>query len=363
MSNGPLAGTRIVEFEGLGPVPFCGMVLAGLGAEIVRVGRPNTGAPRAETGDAVVLRGRPAVVADLKSPEDRARVLQLVGAADALLEGYRPGVMERLGLGPDICLGANPRLVYGRMTGWGQTGTLAARAGHDINYISIGGALHAIGKPGEPPTIPLNLIGDYGGGAMFLATGVLAALLEARKSGQGQVVDAAMADGTALLMSLFHSMAAGGAWADRRGENLLDGGAPFYRCYTCADGKHIAVGALEPQFFAALLHVTDIGFSPADQNDRSKWRDLTQRLETAFAAKSRDEWAAIFEPVDACVTPVLSIAEAAAHAHNRARETFVDVAGITQAAPAPRFSRSGETALGGKIENLSLTDAIAAWMT
>lgn len=360
MGNGPLAGIRILEFEGLGPVPFCGMLLAGLGAEILRVARPNAGPPRAETGDAVVLRGRPAIVANLKSSEDRVLVKQLVGGADALLEGYRPGVMERLGLGPDVCLGLNPRLVYGRMTGWGQTGTLAARAGHDINYIAISGALHAMGKPGEPPTIPLNLIGDYGGGAMFLATGVLAALLTAQKSGRGQVVDTAMTDGAALLMSLFHSMMAGGAWTDQRCANLLDGGAPFYRCYECADGRHVAVGALEPQFFAALLRITGIDFAAADQNDRAQWPALAAKLEAVFATRTRDEWAALFEPEDACVSPVLSIAEAPAHAHNRARGTFMTASGLVQAAPAPRFSESGQAAVSWP-GDLTLAAAIEAW--
>jgi len=358
MAEGPLAGFRILELEGLGPVPFCGMVLAGLGADVLRVARPGTVA-RAETGDAVVLRGRPAVTADLKSPADRDGVMRLVATADALLEGFRPGVMERLGLGPEACLAANPKLVYGRMTGWGQTGPLAPRAGHDINYIAISGALHAIGKPGEPPTVPLNLVGDYGGGAMFLATGVLAALLQAAQTGKGQVVDAAMTDGAALLMSLFHSMRHGGAWADRRGENLLDGGAPFYRCYECADGKHVAVGALEPQFFAALLRITGIEFAAAGQHDRALWPGLAESLAAVFRTKTRDEWAALFEPEDACVSPVLSMAEAPDHAHNQARGTFVNIGGITQAAPAPRF---GGVEL--KVEPAARVDmaaALAAW--
>jgi alpha-methylacyl-CoA racemase len=358
---GPLKNIRIIEIEGLGPVPFCGMVLAGLGADMIRIARPNAGPARAETGDAVVLRGRPAVTADLKNPGDVARVMELVKTADALLEGFRPGVMERLGLGPDACLAANPRLVYGRMTGWGQAGPLAARAGHDINYIALTGALHAIGKPGEPPTIPLNLIGDYGGGAMFLATGILAALLEAKDSGQGQVVDAAMTDGAAALMSLFHSMAAAGAWKDERAANLLDGGAPFYRCYTCADGKYVAVGPLEPQFFAALIRVTGIDFPLDQQYKRALWPALAAQLEQVFAGKTRDEWAAIFAPEDACVTPVLSIEEAPAHEHNQARGTFFRRADIPQAAPAPRFSRSGEVRAGDEGMVLRIDDAIARW--
>jgi len=258
-------------------------------------------------------------------------------------------------------MGVNPRLVYGRMTGWGQTGPLSARAGHDINYISLTGALHAIGKAGEPPTVPLNLIGDYGGGAMFLATGILAALLEAKGSGQGQVVDAAMTDGAATLMSLFHSMAAGGAWRDERGANLLDGGAPFYRCYECADGKYVAVGPLEPQFFAALVRVTGIDFAVEQQNNRAMWPGLTEQLEQVFASKTRDEWAAIFEHEDACVTPVLSIAEAPGHPHNQARETFLSRGGIRQAAPAPRFSRSGEVRAGDEVRVMSIDEAIEGW--
>jgi alpha-methylacyl-CoA racemase len=356
---GPLEGIRILEFEGLGPAPFCAMLLAGLGADILRVTRPDRGPHRAETGDAVILRGRDSVAADLKSPDDRAKVLQLIAASDALLEGFRPGVMERLGLGPDICLVHNPRLVYGRMTGWGQTGALSARAGHDINYIALTGALHAIGGP-DTPAVPLNLIGDYGGGAMFLAVGVLAALLEAQKSARGQVVDAAMTDGAALLMSLFHSMRAGGAWADRRAANLLDGGAPFYRCYACADGRHIAVGALEPQFFKILLSLTGIDFPAAAQHDRARWPDLAAQLETVFKTRPRDDWAAIFEPQDGCVSPILSIAEAPAHPHNRSRGTFVVEAGLTQAAPAPRFSRSGEAAPAAP-QSHTLSEAITRW--
>jgi len=358
---GPLKNIRIVEFEGLGPVPFCGMVLAGMGADIIRVARPNAGPARAETGDAVVLRGRPTVSADLKKAADRDRILALIKTADALLEGFRPGVMERLGLGPEFCLEANPRLVYGRMTGWGQSGPLAARAGHDINYISLTGALHAIGSVGAPPTIPLNLIGDYGGGAMFLAAGILAALLEAKSSGRGQVVDAAMTDGAATLMSLFHSMAAAGAWRDERCANLLDGAAPFYRCYECADGRHVAVGPLEPQFFAAFVRVTGIDFPLERQHDRALWPALTARLEQVFAGKTRDEWAAIFATEDACVTPVLRIGEAPDHPHNAARGTFYSNRDIRQAAPAPRFSRSGEVRAGDAAEVLGIEEAIGRW--
>jgi alpha-methylacyl-CoA racemase len=362
MSQGPLHGFRIVEFEGLGPVPFCAMMLAGLGADVLRIARaPGGDSAYADVGGAILHRGRPTVTANLKSPEDRQAVLALIGKADALLEGFRPGVLERLNLGPAQALAANPRLVYGRMTGWGQEGPLSPRAGHDINYIAITGALHAIGKPGEPPTVPLNLVGDYGGGAMFLATGVLAAMLEAQRSGRGQVVDTAMTDGSALLMSLFQGLAQAGQWQYARGANLLDGGRPFYRCYECADGKHVAVGALEPQFFAALLRVLGIAFRAEDQNDPAHWPALTAQLETAFKAKSRDEWAVLFDSEDACVSPVLSLNEAPLHAHNKARGIFVERNGVTQASPAPRFSRSGETLPDSEPATLALESALAHW--
>ncbi len=363
MGKGPLHGFRIVEFEGLGPVPFCGMLLAGLGAEVVRIVRDGADSAYADVGGAILFRGRAAVTANLKSPADRDAILQLIASADALLEGYRPGVLERLGLGPAPALAANPRLVYARMTGWGQEGPLSLRAGHDINYIAIAGALHAIGNPGEPPTVPLNLVGDYGGGAMFLATGVLAALLEAQRSGQGQVVDVAMTDGTALLMSLFQALSQAGHWSEERHANLLDGGRPFYRCYECADGKHVAVGALEPQFYANLLRITGIAAKPEDQNDASLWPQLSAQLEAVFKSKTRDEWAALFDPEDACVSPVLSMHEAPAHAHNQARGTFVVQEHVTQAVPAPRFSRSGETLPGAAPVTLDLATALAQWRT
>ena len=361
MTKGPLHGFRIVEFEGLGPVPFCSTLLAGLGAEVVRIARAGGDSSYADVGGAILHRGRQTVTANLKSPEDRASVLALIGKADALLEGFRPGVMERLGLGPAEALAANPKLVYGRMTGWGQSGPLAPRAGHDINYIAITGALHAIGKPGEPPTVPLNLVGDYGGGAMFLTTGVLAGLLEAQRSGKGQVVDAAMTDGTALLMSLFQALLQSGNWKDEREANLLDGGMPFYRCYECADGKHVAVGALEPQFYAALLRITGLAARPEDQNDSSQWPVLAAQLAAAFKSKTRDEWAVLFEPEDACVSPVLSITEAPSHAHHQARGAFVTQNGIFQAAPAPRFSRSGEAAPTPEPAPVAVSEALARW--
>jgi len=361
MAQGPLHGFRIVEFEGLGPTPFCGMLLAGLGADVLRIVRDGGASAYADVGGAILFRGRPAVTANLKSAADRAAVMQLIGKADALLEGYRPGVMERLGLGPAPACAANPRLVYARMTGWGQTGPLSPRAGHDINYIAIAGALHAIGKPSEPPTVPLNLVGDYGGGAMFLAAGVLAALLAAQRSGIGQVVDVAMTDGTALLMSLFQALAQVGEWRYERGANLLDGGRPFYRCYECADGKHVAVGALEPQFYATLLRLTGIAARPEDQNNPALWPDLTAQLDAAFKTRTRDEWAALCEPEDACVSPVLSLAEAPDHPHNKARGTFIERDAVTQAAPAPRFGSSGETPPDAPPAALDLAQALAQW--
>ncbi len=361
MAKGPLQGFRIIEFEGLGPAPFCGMLLAGLGADILRIARAGRDSGFVDVGGAILHRGRQTVTADLKSAEDRDAVLALIGKADALLEGFRPGVMERLGLGPAEAMKANPKLVYGRMTGWGQSGPLALRAGHDINYIAITGALHAIGKPGEPPVVPLNLVGDYGGGAMFLATGVLAALLEAQRSGMGQVVDAAMTDGTALLMSLFQGLLQSGNWRDEREDNLLDGGRPFYRCYECADGGYVAVGALEPQFYGALLRITGIDARPEEQNDSGQWPDLTKQLTAVFKTKTRDEWADLFAPEDACVSPVLSIGEAPQHAHHQARGAFLTRDGVWQAAPAPRFSRSGEVEPAAELGAIGLGAALEAW--
>lgn len=334
----PLSGLRILEFDGLGPVTFAGMVLADLGADVLRLSRSaDAGTPAfSEVGGAVLHRGRAAVGVNLKNPADLEAVLDLVGAADALIEGFRPGVMERLGLGPDVCAGRNRRLVYGRITGWGQTGPMARQVGHDINYIALSGALHAMGEPDRPPRAPLNLVGDYGGGAMMLVTGVLAALLEAKTTGKGRIVDAAMTDGSALLMSLFQALGARGLWSETRGANLLDGGAPFYRCYTCRDGRFVAVGALEPQFYLALI--SGLGLSPetAPQFDLAGWPALHTRFEAIFAARDRDDWAAHFEGTDACVTPVLTMAEAARHPHNAARGAFIEQ-GVTQAAPAPRF--------------------------
>ena len=357
----PLSGLRIIEFDGLGPVTFAGMVLADLGAEVLRLSRSaDAGAPAfSEVGGAVLHRGRAAVGVNLKDPGDLAGVLDLIGTADALIEGFRPGVMERLGLGPEICAERNARLVYGRITGWGQTGPMARQVGHDINYIALSGALHAMGEPDRPPRPPLNLVGDYAGGAMMLVTGVLAALLEARTTGRGRVVDAAMTDGSALLMSLFQALGARGLWSETRGANLLDGGAPFYRCYTCADGRFVAVGALEPQFYAALI--AGLGLTPeaAPQFDLAGWPGLHARFEAIFATRDRDDWAERFADTDACVTPVLTGAEAARHPHNAARGTFVDP-GVVQAAPAPRFNGTPAEPAAATAP-ISLSEARSRW--
>ena len=335
---GPLAGVRVVELAGIGPGPFCAMLLADLGAEVLAVDRPATG----QGGwPALFARGRSRVAVDLKHPEGPGVVLDLVAGADALVEGFRPGVAERLGIGPEACLARNPRLVYGRVTGWGQEGPLAGSAGHDIDYIALAGALHPVGPAGGPPVPPLNLLGDFGGGGMLLALGVVAALLEASRSGRGQVVDAAMVDGAALLTTQFHELLAAGLWREERGANLLDGGAPFYGVYETADGRHLAVGALEPQFWAELLE--RLGLDAAElpaQLDRNGWPELRERLAALFRTRPRDEWCELLAGTDACVAPVLGLGEAPAHRHNRARGTFVDVGGVVQPAPAPRFSRT-----------------------
>ncbi|WP_076821260.1 CaiB/BaiF CoA transferase family protein [Pseudofrankia asymbiotica] len=341
-STGPLAGLRVVELAGIGPGPHAAMVLADLGADVVRVDRPSGGGVQGAPDDGDhLLRGRRSVVLDLKDPAGTERLLALVERADVLIEVYRPGVAERLGIGPDVCLRRNPRLVYGRMTGWGQEGPWAHTAGHDLNYISITGVLHAIGpKDGKPP-VPLNLVGDFGGGSMFLLTGILAALWERERSGAGQVVDAAMVDGASVLAQMMWAWRGTGFWSDERGVNVLDGGAPYYDTYVCADGGYVAVGAIEPQFYAALLAglgLTDAGLP--GQNDRAGWPELRARFTGAFLAKTRDEWAAVFDGTDACVTPVLTWAEAGSHPHLAARRTLVTVGGIEQPAPAPRFSRT-----------------------
>lgn len=342
---GPLAGLKVVELAGIGPGPHAAMVLADLGADVVRVDRPSGGLRIGEPGAPdPMLRGRRRVAADLKDPAGRETLLRLVEHADVLLEGYRPGVTERLGVGPADCHARNPRLVYARMTGWGQDGPLAARAGHDINYISLTGALHAIGRAGERPVPPLNLVGDFGGGSMLLVVGVLAALWEAQRSGQGQVVDAAMVDGASLLVQMMWGMRGQRLWTDAREDNLLDGHAPFYDTYTCADGRHVAVGAIEPQFYAALLAGLGLGGEELPhQLDRAGWPTLRARFTEVFASRSRDEWAEVFAGTDACVTPVLPFSEVPAHPHLAARGTIVERDGLPQAAPAPRFSRTPPT--------------------
>jgi alpha-methylacyl-CoA racemase len=334
---GPLSGVRVIELAGIGPGPYACMLLADLGADVLRIDRPG-GSPVAVRHD-LLSRGRRSVALDLKRPEAAGVVLRLVERADALVEGFRPGVAERLGLGPTECLARNPRLIYGRMTGWGQQGPLAERVGHDINYIALTGALAAIGEAGRKPVPPLNLVADFGGGALFLLLGLLAALVERATSGRGQVVDAAMVDGVTSLLTLFYGLRASGHWRDERGGNLLDGGAPFYDTYECADGGYVAVGALEPQFWGTLVATLGLTDLPA-QSDVARWPEMRARLAAVFATRSRDEWAAVFADVDACVTPVLTLGEAADHPHLAARETVVEPGGIAQPAPAPRFSRT-----------------------
>ncbi|HEY2764863.1 MAG TPA: CaiB/BaiF CoA-transferase family protein [Pseudonocardiaceae bacterium] len=338
---GPLAGLRVIELAGLGPAPHAAMLLADLGADVVRVERPSGGPQLAPRASDQLLRGRRSVAADLKDPVGRETALRLVERADVLLEGMRPGVAERLGVGPVECRDRNPRLVYARMTGWGQHGPLAARAGHDINYVALSGVLHAVGTAEGKPVPPLNLVGDFGGGSMFLVVGVLAALWERERSGVGQVVDAAMVDGVSVLAQMVWSMRACGLWRDQRGSNLLDSGAPFYDTYACADGRFVAVGALEPQFYAALLDGLGLaGEELPAQLDAAGWPVLRERFSTVFATRTRDEWEAVFAGTDACVAPVLSFGEVAAHPHIAARGTLIDIEGVLQAAPAPRFSRT-----------------------
>jgi len=339
---GPLDGVRVIELPAIGPVPFLGMLLADLGAEIVRIDKPVPDVMDALSAGAPG-RGRRSIALDLRRPGAAEVVLRLVDGADALIEGFRPGVAERLGVGPDAALTRNPKLVYGRMTGWGQDGPLAPTAGHDITYLAISGLLHGIGPADGPPVPPVNYLGDYGGGSMFLAVGVLAALLHARATGQGQVVDAAMTEGAAYLGTITRSLFALGGWQDTRASNLLDGGAPNYRCYACADGRYVAVGALEAKFWQMLVDTLGLD-NPGSPYDSRDWPALIKTLGDAFATKTRDEWAAIFAPVDACVAPVLTLAEAPTHPHNVARGSFVDVAGATVAAPAPRFSTTATTA-------------------
>jgi alpha-methylacyl-CoA racemase len=339
---GPLAGIKVVEMAGIGPGPFCAMMLSDMGAEVIRVDRlAHKGSGHRAN---VLNRGRRSIAVDLKNPDGVAAVQQLIDGADVVIEGFRPGVMERLGLGPDTCLARNPRLIFGRMTGWGQSGPLAPAAGHDINYISIGGALGAMGYSDRPPAPPLNLIGDFGGGAMYLLAGVLAALVERGTSGQGQVIDAAMTDGTASLLSPFYGMMAMGMWTKERMDNRLDGGAHYYGSYACSDGKFISIGSIEPQFYALLLELCEIDDPEfAKQNDKQHWASLRGKLEALFVTQTRDHWCALLEGTDVCFAPVLDLQEAPQHPHNLARQSFVEIDGVTQPAPAPRFSRTPTT--------------------
>ena len=340
---GPLEGVKVIELAGIGPGPFCGMMLADMGADVLRVDRVRPlkeGKPRSQASD-VLGRGRRSVAVDLKNPDGVETVLRLVETADVLFEGFRPGVMERLGLGPDICLARNPRLVYGRMTGWGQEGPLAQAAGHDINYIALAGALEPIGRAGQAPLPPLNLVGDFGGGGMLLAIGILAALVERGSSGRGQVVDAAMVDGASTLMALMHGMRAAGFWSDQRGSNMLDTGAPFYDVYETADGKYVSLGSIEPQFYAELLRLTGLDAEDLPpQMDRSQWPEGKERVAKLMKTRTRDEWCEIMEGTDVCFAPVLSMAEAPEHPHSRARKAFIEVEGVVQPAPSPRFGRT-----------------------
>jgi alpha-methylacyl-CoA racemase len=340
---GPLQGLRIVEIAGIGPAPFCGMLLADLGAEVLRIDRPaDVSALPVDPRLDLLNRGKRSVAVDLKSSGGQALVLALCARADALIEGFRPGVMERLGLGPDEVLRRNPRLIYGRVTGFGQTGPLSQAPGHDLNYLALAGLLHGIGNAPEPPPPPLNVVADMGGGGMVLAVGILAALLKARDSGQGQVIDAAMVEGSSVLQCMIHGLAAMGLWREQRSANLLDGGAHFYRCYETKDAKYVAVGAIEPQFYAALLK--SLALDPEEfqpQLDSTQWPRMCARLAEVFRTRTRDEWCALLEGTDACVAPVLSMTEARHHPHNRARGSFVEVAGVLQPSPVPRFSESG----------------------
>ena len=340
---GPLSGIKVVEFEAIGPGPFCGMMLADMGADVIVIDRPGSsdlGLNRERWYD-TMMRGRRSVTLDMKSKGGAQAALELIGKADALIEGFRPGVMERLGVGPDDALAKNPRLVYGRMTGWGQDGPMAPRAGHDINYISLAGPLAAIGRATGGPVPPLNLVGDFGGGGMLLAFGIAAALVEAQRSGKGQVVDAAMCEGASLLSTMFHGMLASKRWTEQRGANHLDTGAPWYDTYETRDGKHVSIGSIEGRFYAELLE--RLGIADEDlpkQHDRAGWPRLRERYATVFKSKTRDEWCKVFEGSDACFAPVLAWSEAYLHPHNVARKSFVEVSGVTQPAPAPRFSRT-----------------------
>ena len=359
---GPLAGIKVLEFESIGPAPFAGMLLADMGADVLVIDRPastDLGLKRERWYD-VMMRGKRSVTLDLKSNTAREAALALAGKADALIEGMRPGVMERLGVGPDEALKSNPRLVYGRMTGWGQDGPLAPRAGHDINYIALAGVLHAFGRKGEAPVPPLNLIGDFGGGGMLLGFGVACALIEAARSGRGQVVDAAMVEGAALLATMFAGFLKAGSWSEARGDNILDTGAPWYDVYETMDRKYVSIGSIETRFYEELLQ--KLGVPDLGQHDRKRWPEMRERFATVFKSKTRDEWCKVFDGSDACFAPVLSWSEARRDAHNVARKAYVEVAGVEQPAPAPRFSRTpagvGHSPPEGKKEG---REGLARW--
>ena len=359
-ATGPLRGVRIVEFAGIGPGPYASMLLSDMGADVVTIARPGQwkNDPRN-----FVNRGRRPVELDLKKKEDIAQALDLIASADALIEGFRPQVMERLGLGPDEALKRNPKLVYGRMTGWGQEGPLAMAAGHDINYIAITGALDSFRSHNGEPVAPLNLVGDYGGGALFLVVGLLAAVIEARSSGKGQVVDAAMCDGVSSMLTMFHALKAMGRWTDEAGTNLLDGGAHFYRTYKCSCGNYMSIGAIEPQFYADLRKLAGLADDAFDaQNDRAKWPELQQKLEAVFLTKSRAEWAKLLEGSDACAAAIVGLFDAPKHPHLVARKTFVEHEGGVQPAPAPRFSRTqSQIQHSGGVDTAKVSDILAEW--
>ncbi|MFC7891447.1 CaiB/BaiF CoA transferase family protein [Streptomyces sp. NPDC057381] len=356
---GPLAGVRVVELAGIGPGPFAAMLLADLGADVVRVDRPGGPGLAIDPAHDVTNRNKRSVVVDLKATDGPARVLDLAERADVLIEGYRPGVAERLGVGPGDCHARNPRLVYGRMTGWGQDGPLAQRAGHDIGYIALTGALGMIGAPDTPPAVPANLLGDYAGGSLYLVVGVLAALHHARATGTGQVVDAAIVDGTAHLTSMIHGMLSAGTWQDRRGANLLDGGCPFYGTYETADGRYMAVGALEQRFYAEFMELLGIPDRAPARDDMARWTELREAVAARFKSRTRDEWTAVFTDSDACVAPVLTLREAPHHPHLAARATFTDHGGTTQPAPAPRFSATPAAVRTGPALPGADTEAVA----
>lgn len=365
---GPLSGIRIVELAGIGPGPMCAMLLADLGAEVIRIDRTSPaelGVPRPLKYN-LTLRNRKTIALDLKSEPGKRDALRLIKCADALIEGFRPGVAERLGLGPDDCLKINPRLVYGRITGWGQTGPLASAAGHDLNYIALTGALHSIGREGAPPTPPLNLLGDFGGGSLYLALGILSALIERQRSGLGQVVDAAIVDGAASLMTQFYGMAAAGLWSAQRGMNVLDSGAPFYDVYECADGHYVSVAPIEAKFLAQLIEILGLPLACAESaKDRKQWPDLRKALANEFKKEPRTHWCSLLRGSDACFAPVLSIDEAPHDEHLRARGTFVTVDDIVQPAPAPQFSRSRPAAPAPPQPSQSMTDCelVSTWLS